>query len=286
MKIEYEIQELNRRIDETYDEYVKNLTELRNKKNALAQHCNSTINVIDSERHLMRIEIEKMYRFLLKFGTIGEQVTIFEYKTEGRVPLDFDEPRTKIDKVIFDEKHWFLDGAIRAGIAKKKNRDHISEKEAELLLEQTEQANHLQRVTDSTMMIELIDKIVELYRVSVTMVKDAVSKICPEFCLVEAFLMADRMKDNIINGDNPSDVDIENYQIDMYENTPYGKYFLFVRNVFDYYQFITKVYTECILGKIIEDSIVTDEERDMFEAQMLEVERRSQQLVGMIEAEV
>ena len=41
MKIEYEIQELNRRIDETYDEYVKNLTELRNKKNALAQHCNS-----------------------------------------------------------------------------------------------------------------------------------------------------------------------------------------------------------------------------------------------------
>ena len=162
----------------------------------------------------------------------------------------------------------------------------LSEKEAELLLEQTEQANHLQRVTDSTMMIELIDKIVELYRVSVTMVKDAVSKICPEFCLVEAFLMADRMKDNIINGDNPSDVAIENYQIDMYENTPYGKYYLFVRNVFDYYQFITKVYTECILGKIIEDSIVTDEERDMFEAQMLEVERRSQQLVGMTEAEV
>ena len=37
MKIEYEIQELNRRIDETYDEYVKNLTELRNKKNASSE---------------------------------------------------------------------------------------------------------------------------------------------------------------------------------------------------------------------------------------------------------
>lgn len=48
MKIEYEIQELNRRIDETYDEYVKNLTELRNKKNALAQHCNSTITVLQA----------------------------------------------------------------------------------------------------------------------------------------------------------------------------------------------------------------------------------------------
>ena len=97
--------------------------------------------------------------------------------------------------------------------------------------------------------------------------------------------MADRMKDNIINGDNPRDAVIGNYEIDMYENTPYGKYYIFVRNVFDYYQFITTVYTECILGKIIEDSIVTDDEQEMFVSQLVEVKNRSAQLIDMIESE-
>ncbi len=276
MNIKSEISELNERIDSSYQAYHQQLIEKANKRNEIASNCNALMGVIDSERHLMRIEIEKMYHFLEKFGEFKKHITLFDFIAEGRVEMSMIQPRPKIDKVIYNSDIFRR---------KKKNENNLMQKENELGKEKESQNNQLAQIDDMIHTNEIIWKIIDMYRISITTVKDAVTNIYPEFELMEAFIIADRIKDAVINEENPHDISTENYNINLYKNTPYHRYYLFVRNVFDYYQFITTVYTKCILKDIIADSIVTEEEQLMFEAQLEEVDRKSKDLLAFVQEE-
>lgn len=282
MGIKDDMKVLNRDIDIEYENYQNELKIANDQKLDIVQQCNAEIGIIDSERHLMREEIRKTYNFLKKFGSLKNQITLFDFIAEGRVKQVTEFPQSKIDKIIIDEKSW-LDGGINKFIAYKKNKKRYAEKVNEFSFEKVAHKQHIDKIKDDIKMGNLILSIVKLYRVSITMVKDTVQKISSEFDLVEAFIIADKLKDNVINGDAPYAVSFENYDIEVYEGSAYDKHYIFVRNVFDYYQFITKVYTECILGKIIEDSIVTNEEREVFETKLKEIEMRSQNLICSIE---
>lgn len=284
MKTKEQIKELNNRIDVEYQKYRENFTKLMSEHTKTVQDCNGWLSLIDSERYSMRDEIEALYSFLIKFGALKEKVTVFDFKIEERVKLLVEQPRTRLDKISANEAQWY-EGLLGRLIVHNKNKVKILCAEDIIGIEETEQKNHLDKICDGIQMNKLIYEIINAYRISITTVKDAVAKIQPNFCLVEAFLQADSMAADIINDDYPQIIPVGKYEIERYENTPYGNFYLFVRNIFDYYQFITKVFKESILGKIIEDSIVTDEERAMFESQLSEVKTRSMQLLDMVEME-
>ncbi len=285
MGIKDDIKALNRKIDRDYELYLESLKEVNDKKIEIASKCDAEISIINSERHLMREEIKSVYDFLRKFGSLENQITLFDFVSEPLVKKEIELPIPKMDKIIIDEKSLFWDGLINKGRAHYHNKKSYETKSVDIYYEANKQTRHIEKVKDAIAMNDIIFSIVKLYRISITMVRDAVKKVTTEFDLIESFIIADRIKDDIINGDNPYNVKLDKYDIDIYDGSAYNKHYLFVRNVFDYYQFITKVYTEPILENLINGSGVTEEEKQMFESQFSEAETRSEKLMEYMEVE-
>lgn len=75
-----------KKIQEDWSNYYQNyLNIVEQNNNIISQQSNkfnSLITIINVERHLMRREINSLYKFLKQFGDIGEKITLFDYTVE------------------------------------------------------------------------------------------------------------------------------------------------------------------------------------------------------------
>ena len=98
-------------------------------------------------------------------------------------------------------------------------------------------------------------------------VRDAIkNKIIPELGLIQAFLYADAIRERILDGADTRNV--HPYSIEEYRNTTQDVHYQFVRNVFDFYNISTNFFKRTILTDIINDRIVTEDEKTDFYKQI------------------
>jgi len=79
----------------------------------------------------------------------------------------------------------------------------------------------------------------------------------PEIQAVRCFFMADAIKENI-----KYDEDVSNVRpnpVSMYKDTPYHNHYLFVKNSYDFYDTIQKIFTTPILSDVLNDTSVSDD---------------------------
>jgi len=77
-----EIKKIYENWDKDYKKYVDIINQNNNIIAQQSNKFNSLITVINVERHLMRREINSLYKFLRQFGNIGGKITLFDYTVE------------------------------------------------------------------------------------------------------------------------------------------------------------------------------------------------------------
>lgn len=276
-----ELNDLKDSIDKAYDEYMENVTKIDNICRKHKDNYDKIVNVINSERHSLRSEIRKLYKFLKEFGNIGVQITPFDYVAEDLGYMPYEPYKGKGDSDFQGEKGkfstYFIFGipgkAVEAIINRKKNKRLYEQKTIEFGQLQSEWEQDLQKRMAVAKFLEDSEKIADIYRALIATVKDAIEDtIIPELNAIRAFLYADAVKESILYGDDPSGAEPKNIQ--LFEGSLYDVHYRFVRNTLDYYVIISKFFKDAILTKMIEDRVVTQQEKDDFNKEVDEIKRQ------------
>ena len=290
-KYEKLMQDLKTEFDEEFAEYSVKRDELYNLANTACHKYNDQIHVINSLRQNLQDEISELYKFLKRFGNIGANITPFEYVTEdsrfvnqtaASGSLNYDDKKgtsgfmktAAIAAVVFAPVAL---PAIWLGDAWKKRS---KSKEAYLTMQsdyeeqKTAWENDLLKKQAEVRFLNAAADIANIYRGLIATVRMAIREtVLPELTGIDAFLVADAIKNCIISNMDPCDAEI--MSIDSYKGTAYDMHFVFVKNVFDYYTTIVTFFTEPILTNIIADNEVTAEEKRTFEASVNQLKQQT-----------
>lgn len=292
--------------EEKYSAYFKEAQELSNKITYYCNQFNSQITIINMERHLMRREINKLYKFLKQIGNIGIKLTPFDYVAEDW--LFNDTQKGALDLVTGALGGVATFGAVGAlgttatsvlgasalalaptaifgatlpiastlvvpayflfsGIKKKQEKDNLLQLQKKLEMSCIELKRDLNKKNIDANFNETIIEIANLYRVIITSVRDTIEeKIIPELEGVLAFLYADAVKNCLINNEEPDEVRIGN--IAEYRGTPYEKHYNFVRNVFDYYILIDELFKTPVLSDLLKKEKVSKSDVENFKKKL------------------
>lgn len=252
--------------EQAYNTYIRELSELDKEAQKASNRYNAMVGVINSERNSMRKSIRGLYTFLVRFGNMGVSITPFDYVCEELTTYRQEAAKASVlqEKLPFLRKLflWFPPVAKKEGIRCA----------AEFERERVEWKEHLNKCEQMLHTFQTAEEIADLYRASIVSVVDSIEQcILKELLVVEAFLYAEAVKDCIIGGDDVKKA--RPSSIAFYEGTPYQRHYLFVRNAFDYYVFLSKVYTDCVLSAIMADRVITEEEYQAFCSDMEEVKK-------------
>ena len=123
-----------------------------------------------------------------------------------------------------------------------------------------------------------IDKI---YRSIIVTVKDTISeKIIPELDFIRSFLYADAIRELVLEDDN-LDHDIEPCNIAEYKGTKQDIHYQFIKNTFDFYRISTQFFKKAVLTDILEDRVVTEQEKADFNEQVQLIKNQINSLEDM-----
>ncbi len=271
--------ELEKEYHKKYDEYKNERNQCDSEIHKYRSQYNSWIATINSERSPIRQEIKKLYSFLKDFGDVGVQITHFDFQNEQMLPHIIDDTDNEenitfghrkkeginigdmallmiFPPIVFEKAgkyifNWFKD--------KKNYLQKVEDTEREY----TKWENQLKKCKDRVKFYKSAVEIAEtFYQSFVTIIDSIRESIIPELNGITAFLVADAIKNCIIEGDNPDNAVPAN--ISEYSGTLYDQHFIFVKNACDYYTLVKRFYTQPILTNIVEDSQVTDKERQQF----------------------
>ena len=295
-KYEKMIQELidSYNIDETT--YKEKAEELYNQANVTCHKYNDQINTINSLRHGLQDEISDLYKFLVRFGNVDKKITPFHYVTEDSKYVDRkpESPSLKNSRYNNTETSGFMKTtaiamaafvpvALPALLIGNFWRKRAQSKEMYLLyVEEYEKVKiawekSLEIRQTEIQFYKVATEIADKYRALVSTVRNAIREtILPELSGVDAFLVADAIKNSIISGMDPREAEVSS--IDTYRGTAYDMHYVFVRNAFDYYTMLVNFFTEPILTKIVEDNEITPDEREMFENERSAIEQQTKLL--------
>ena len=260
-KYEKLISDLKEEFDKEFSEYSDELNDLNYSSNVLCHKYNDQIHVINSLRQNLQDEISELYKFLKRFGNVGVNITPFEYVTEdskfvnqktasGSLDLNQNESSrsnfvktakvaTAIIAPITIPALW-IDDALHK---RSKNKEEYLRLQINFEEQRTEWNYNLSKRHDEIDFFAAATEIANLYRALIATVRSAIKDtIIPELTGIDAFLVADAIKNCIISDMDPCDAEIMN--IDIYHGTAYDMHYIFVRNVFDYYTMIVKFFTE------------------------------------------
>lgn len=272
--------------DAKYHEYKATILRLKNEAQATANSVNPKIAEINSERIQLRKEIKALYEFLGFFGDIGKRITPFDYVTEDYITPEIyspDEQGTR-PEVKSDEANAFVKtmAAIFTPlpitlIKNHKSKNEILQTQRQFELEKISWEKQIADCEAEVSFLKTANEIAEMYRNIVVVVKDAIDeKIIPELSGISSFLYADAIKNCVIEGTDPADVQPQS--IAVFQNTPYDRHYVFVQNAFDYYTLISAFFKESVLTKMLNDHEVTQEERDEFEKNIAEIKAKEGKL--------
>lgn len=256
--------------NKAYETYKQEKSSLSNRLNEYKSKYNSEISNINGQRMELRKELKALYKFLKPLGKmLKRDVSIFDYRNEDIAPSFNNINLDKIKMPEYLEHDGILDATpMRFGhghIYKHyKNSQMVIEYEKDINKGKLEYDNNIKEIESYIKELETACEIAEIYRNTVVMVKDAVSDIIvPEIKYVIAFLYADAVREQVIECDNSGNVKL--HSIVEYKESKYGRHYDFVKNAFDFYEVLEKFFTDTVLTNIVEDRIVTEQERRDFD---------------------
>lgn len=162
---------------------------------------------------------------------------------------------------------------IIGGLKKNKdNKDKIAELNVELENRKIQYRNDLKKRQLYFHTMEDAIKIAEIYRVNIKSISCAIDDtILPELSLVKSFLFAEYAKNKIISNEMLTDIKMES--ILLYKDTAYNKHYIFTNNAFHFYKMIVEFFSKPILTTLLEDYVISEEEKKAFQEQIEYINR-------------
>ena len=254
--------------DTDYDEYAQAFEELEYKYNGLRDSYNNHISIINNERVAMREEIRRLYDFLKAIGgSMGNRLSIFDFSMEDAAVRSSMKMLPKLEDPNVESTYGLADSLVRTIAVKSKNKKKLQVFTYEVIKEREKQQKDIEEKNLSIAYLSDANIIAELYRNIIIIVRDAIrEKILPELGLIKAFLYADAIREQILDGMTPTEVYPNS--IEEYKGTRQDIHYQFVRNVVDFYTITTEFFKRKILTEIVSDRSVTDEEKEEFNQQI------------------
>lgn len=272
--------------DEEYYKFLMDRQELINECEDLKSKCDARIANINSERSLLRREIDELYNFLIKFGDIGDKISIFEYTFEDFINIPHfntiqkNSKNPQIKHAGFFDYYLYGVGAIVKHIQNRKT--FLQEKE-NFEKEKFNWTGELQSIEAYKLFLEDASKIAELYFETLIVIKELIYyTIIPELEGVQSFLYAQAAKDKIISSEaitvlTPS-------KISRFKGSKkYNKHYTFIKNAHDYYCLITEffktpVFTN-LLSKFESNTLKFDKDFEEFQKSIKPIEDLKEKLL-------
>ena len=274
-----ELQDLQNEAKDAFKKYENKTTEIIKEISKHLGRLNGLVGTINSERHSLREEIYSLHDFLKAFRDIGKQLTPFDFEVEPfhglmghqapksavRMKHDAKSSNTKWLPIAFELAHEVYKIF--------KDKDNLKDLTIEFNKKRTEwNKDIIERKHYRDFCKDAAD-IADIYRMCVTVVRDAIRKqIIPELQAVRCFFFADAMKEAVLYDNDMSDIRLNSVMI--YQNTPYHKHYLFVKNTFDFYLIICKFFTVPYLLDILSNETVSAKMKKRFYAGREEVHRQ------------
>lgn len=305
---------LQQKWDKEKIEFSEKMRDLYTETTIYSNQFNNCITIINVERHLMRREINALYKFLKHFGDIGTKLTPFDFATEDWLfTTGYDQTRDSLKSELKKSNDSSFLTYAEIGVATtgvtaasklmnapisplvsltllptallvsgliKRNQDKqdLEDLHQEFDKDRLNRNNDLKKMEMEKAYFSTAVQIAHLYRVAIAVVRDVIcDKIIPELNGILAFLYADAIKNCIINNEDPDDAKIGN--IAEYRGTPYEKHYTFVKNTFDFYLLITKFFTEPILTNLVQNRKVTDKEYSLFKEKLNNIDVQQRMLL-------
>lgn len=261
-----------------FENYVKQFGEVEQEREKKSDEYNAWVVRIDSERGSLKTEINKMYRFLEPFGTMmDEKVSVFDFAAETPFPKHTSPKLDDTSKPDMKEEHYLTDALLRTLRNHSHNKKELQEFVKKYEENKIKYDEDIRKRKQESENIEVAIQLAEEYYKLLGIVKDTITDcIMPYFLYMQAFLYADAIKDRVIDGLGLDNVGPNN--IAEYKDTIHNDNYVYMKNVFDYYNTIRGFYSTAHLKKIVEDSIVTEEEKRVFSSEMDELKNKSNDL--------
>lgn len=266
MALKDDFQNLNDRSKKEYEEYRKELKDLVDDYNDEKRKYDPKIDTINNEIiSSINDEMRKLYEFLQEIGDLSnkKRISIYEFEDELHAKQLIFNPCDPPEKQ--EPKNSFF--------SKKKNEEKYKEflryvDERKLYYE-----NDINLKKSSVSSMKDAIEMAEFFRALVYQVIDTIKfKIIPELDFIRAFLYADAIREKILDGENLNT--IKPRSISEYKGTIQDKHYQFVKNSFDFYAICASFIKEKVLTNILEDYIVTEEEKKQFKEQSDELQRQ------------
>lgn len=296
-KYEKQINELKNQYDNSYNEYVQEIGKAYREAQTHCLSYNDQINRINATKDNLLDGIYVLYKFLKNIGTIEKEITPFDNVAESSRFVDKEVYNSsRFDNDSYSTSGFIKTASVVAVVAapailpaiwvgdalgkRSKDKKELSRMTIEYEKEKDKWDKAIKDKKSEANFYKDATKIAFLYQSLILTVRKAIQEtILPELVGIDAFLIADAIKNSIISDMDPNDAEIS--KIDMYKGTIYDCHYTFVMNAFDYYNTIVKIFTTPILTNIVSDDRVTDAEKRDFESKCKLIENKTQELTQM-----
>lgn len=158
-------------------------------------------------------------------------------------------------------------------INNKKNKEEYEKLLTEAEKKELEyEADIAKRCSQLKFLMDAIE-MAKIYRNIIAIVRDTIKeRIIPEMELIQAFLYADAIRELVLDGEEPKNVEV--FGISEYKGTTQDVHYQFVSNSFDFYTISTAFFKQKVMTDILEDRVVTEEEKKQFSNQVEAIKRQ------------
>ena len=151
----------------------------------------------------------------------------------------------------------------------------VENKESEYIKDLKSKNNNISSLKDAI-------EIAKIYRSIIVTVKDTISeKIIPELDFIRSFLYADAIRELVLEGESLETNSIEPCNIAEYKGTKQDIHYQFIKNTFDFYRISTQFFKKTVLTDILEDRVVTEQEKADFNEQVQLIKNQINSLEDM-----
>ena len=278
---ETERRELVQEFKCAYQEHRRKLNEIIEKVNVKISNFNNKIQQINVFRQEKVIKnIYQLGNFLKYFGHLDLSSQFILESEKDKEIL----PQKKLDKIsnYIDEVDWSRDDVflktfsktiIGAKLETRKMNLSMRDNLNHFRLSATHTENTLESKGES---IEIDIRIANLYEENIKTIDQVITKkVIPELELIEAFMQAEAIKNNILVNNN--DIDLTtNHDFSLLKGTVYDKHYQFIKNTFMFYIISKKIYNTPILTNLLSDSATRDDLKNILnEKEVLNIQQES-----------
>lgn len=284
-----EIQDTIEEWESAYRDYTTEADAWKEVTEELYSKYSKAISQINASRADLRKEIDQLYQFL-SIWNIGRKITPFDYQLEfsSRIYLPKETCPNTIEQVKnrignrFDAVSvvfGILGEAVGLLMIPSKLKSALQEITEGYQKEQLKWEHDKSERKSEYEFYNVAAQIADIYMRIIMSTQDIIREtIIPELSGIQSFLYADAVANCVIENQNPVNARISN--IEEYKGTLYHQHYLFVRNVFDYYQIMVRFFTKPILRNLVENDI--DKQNEYIQEERNKIEEKIKEIKGNV----